>query len=350
MVLIHKAKDGQVKSSLRLDELHHELEIDSLVLRGSGASNILLCKVSFDCLVTDSSDVEHRDYLSFDLKIPGVNSEKEAIFSYDTVQTAFGSKENLYAALRYFYECGRDVANVDNVKHGTYPDYDPDSSSHDFFIRHSEQSLVAYLALPQAAAMLRNRLKTEIRGKYVNAASVKVYNMGLHMHSTKTCCAPCEYALLGLMNEAKGFKQGGIQLGFLANFQQACAVPNDQLGFTFPKQSAFRLLVTVTASNPDATHQKQPTYTVKKLKATETAPSRDILVKKQSTFQQIFSTMVGTKYDPRKLPAVSNLTDKTVVISGSKATSGSPGTANKAKVVRNVELAQVASQMAALKV
>ncbi len=352
MRLVHQRKNNEdnkkkAKNTLSLTALHHELEIDSLVLRKSGASNILLSKVSFDCLITDkrlTTDKpakEYRDYISFDLKIPGVNSDKEAVFSYEMVKEAFGSRENLYAALEYFYAVGRGIANQANHKHGIQPDYNPRYSKHDQYILHTEQLLIAYLALPEASAMLRNCLRTKIRGKYSEAASVKVYNMGLHMHSTKTCCAPCEYSLLGLMNAREGFKQGQKQLGFLPNFQQACSSLDEQLAFTFPKKSSFRLLVTVTASESDATHKQQPTYTRQELASSESTPLHVISVKAQTTFQCIFTTLLSAEYDPRKLAASSTLNDKTVGISGSKNTPGSSPTAKKVKEVREAELDQI---------
>jgi hypothetical protein len=205
MRLVHRTKTTHIiKNSLSLNRIHHELEVDSLHLSKSGSSNILLSKVSFDCLIITKSEKKYRDYLSFDLRIPGANTEEETVFSYDMIEKAYNGKVNLYETLKHFYTFGRSIANNEDHKHGHRPDYDSKSSKHDQYIRHTEQLLVAYLALPEAAKMLSNRLRLELRGKYADVNVVKVYNMGLHMHSTKTCCAPCEYSLIGLMNDNKG--------------------------------------------------------------------------------------------------------------------------------------------------
>ncbi len=334
MQLVHQTKTGQVKNSLPLDKIHHELETESLHLSGSGAANILVSKVSFDCLIVDKSGKEHREYLSFDLRVPGANTENEAVFSYDLIEKAYGSKANLYAAMKHFHTVGHAFANPQKQTHGHLPDYDAASPKHDQYIRHTEQMLVAYLATPQAAQMLCNRLRTELRGKYPDACQVKVYNMGLHMHSTKSCCAPCEYTLLGLMRDQQGLRQNGTLLGFLPNFTTVSALPNESLRFTLPKKSHFRLLVTVTASGPDADHRKKPTYTVKKQDVKTKVLPHVILVKDKSASAHIFETLLLNGYDARRLPPASTLGDKTVGISGSKATPGSRGTVTRVNTTR----------------
>jgi hypothetical protein len=350
MRLAHQT-NGKTKNSLSLGPIHHQLELDSFAISKSGASNILLSTLSFDCLISDHSGNKYWDYVVFDLRIPGINLKKDALFLYDTVEAAYGSKANLYAALGHFYQLGRSEVNACDHKHGHCPSYDPSSSKHDQYIRHTEQYLVAYLALPKAAAMLSNRLRTEIRGKYANAASVTIFNMGLHMHSTKTCCAPCEYCLIGLMNDRKGIKLKNLQLGFLLNFQSVCSLSDDErLAFILYKKTPFRLLVTVSVSEPDAHHQKQPTYTKMEIKPNCSIPSYDIFVKKIMASQSIFTVMLGSKFDRLALRSLSNLTDKTVVISGSKATPGSEGTINEVKTAREDEMKQLESMMSFLKI
>src|ERR1700722_6196348 len=107
MVLTHYAKDGRVKNSLHLGPIHKELELEYLALHRSGSSNILLSKLSFNCLITRVSGETFRDHLFFDLKIPGVNGAKEAVFSYDVIEATYGSKKNLYDTLKHFYDLGR---------------------------------------------------------------------------------------------------------------------------------------------------------------------------------------------------------------------------------------------------
>ena len=347
MVLTHYTKEGKIKNSLPLGPIHQELELESLALYSSGSSNILLSKMSFDCLITGASGETFRDYLCFDLKIPGVNGAKESVFSYDSIEATYGGKKNLYDTLKHFYDLGHQIAAPNGRGHGHHPDYDSTNSKHDQYIRHTEQLLVAYFALPEAAEMLCNRLRTEIRGKYPDASSVKVYNMGLHMQSTKTCCAPCEYSLVGLMNELNGFMLNGKPLGFLSNFKRICAVPNPQLLFTLPKKSPFRLLVTVSASGADADHQKQPTYSRSRLAVRDLAIDYKISVKHEFVSRTIFTAMLDSGYDARRLlpSSASTLIDKTIGISGSKATSGSYGTIEKTRKARDEEKKAVAVVM-----
>jgi hypothetical protein len=237
MRLVHKANDGRIKNALPLDRLHNELHLASLSLHNSGASNILIAKVSFDCMITERLGSTRRDYLFFDLRIPGTKTQSESVFSYELIRNAYGSSERLYAALAHFYRLGRASVNQPGHKHGHTPDYDHKVSKHDQYIRHTEQLLVAYLALPEAAVMLRNRLKIELRGKHPDASVCKVYHIGLHMHSTKTCCAPCEYSLIGLMNARKPFVQNKKNLGLLYNFQKAISAINETLRLTLPTHS-----------------------------------------------------------------------------------------------------------------
>ncbi len=254
------------------------------------------------------------------------------------IEKAYGSKSNLYQAIKHFYHVGRSLANPHNKKHGHVPDYDPKTSKHDQYIRHTEQFLVAYLALPEAAQMLYEHLFGAIRAKYSDAKTAKVYNMGLHMHSTKTCCAPCEYTLLGLMNKRKEFVLDGKSLGFLPNFIKICTLPNPTLQIKVPQKSPFRLIVTTSVIQSDAHHQKQPTYLCKPLKSDEPIPFYDLHVKSNKISQRIFTTMVNSSYDSRRLPLYPSLSDITVGISGSKISPGSEKTKKKARETRQKEL------------
>jgi hypothetical protein len=207
MRLVLKSKDNTIKHDFPLKHIHDDLASQFLTISNSGSSNILLSRVSFECLIsTIHGDI--RDRISFPLKIMGVNTDREPVFSYDWLVKKYGSKENLYATLKTLYDMGRSRVNPNKCKHGHQPDYDPDSSAHDQYIRHTEQLLAAYLCLPEASSLLCEQLRGIIRAKYNDATAVKVYNIGLHMHSTKTCCGPCEYTLLGLMNQRKRFEIG----------------------------------------------------------------------------------------------------------------------------------------------
>lgn len=110
MMLAHASKQGVIKKHLHLAPIHHELELDSLTLQNSGASNILVSKVSFDCLITTASGEEVRDYIHFDLRIPGTNTDDEGVLSYEILEKTYGGKAELYSVMKSFYTLGREVA------------------------------------------------------------------------------------------------------------------------------------------------------------------------------------------------------------------------------------------------
>jgi hypothetical protein len=226
MRLVHPSKDKTIKYAYPLKPIHDELATTSLAVWKSGASNILLSRMSFECLIKTSSGKEIRDRICFPLKIERANTEENSVLSYDMVVESYGSKENLYSAIERLFSKGRALANIEDHKHGHRPAYNPNLSKEDRFILHTEQLLAAFLLLPETAQMLCDQLRGAIRAENYKAVTVKVYNIGLHMHSTKTCCAPCEYALIGLMNEREGFMQNGQHLGFLHNFAKACVLPS----------------------------------------------------------------------------------------------------------------------------
>lgn len=354
MRLVHKTKDGVIKNSLSLEKIHNELEICSLNHQFSGASNILLTKVSVDCLVTKNKGQKIREYLTFDLRIPGANTDDQSVFLYDVVEKMYGDKPNLYAALKHFHDLGRSIINPQDHTHGHKVDYNPSSPKHDQYIRHTEQFIVAYLALPEAAEMLCNYLRVAVQSKHPGAPGVKVYNMGLHMHSTKLCCGPCESALIGLMNKTKapfpeteGGRADRRDFGFLHHFQQACSVPDERLTITFPRHSLFRLLVTVTATNIDADHRAQPTYTTIRLNPQDPVPTFDIDVKSSNISKQIFEGMLKLPYDQRRYPIPTGMY-ATLAISGSNATPGNLSTMSSVKNARDNEMKELAKQFSDL--
>jgi hypothetical protein len=356
MRLSHKTKAGVVKKELDLDKIHDDLRISSYALGiAGGASNVVLTKMSAEVLISFPDGSSVRDFIVFDLKIPGAG---EGI-SYDFLRDLYGDRANLYAAMKRFYYNGRSIANVAGHTHGVEPAYDCSSTAHDQYILHTEQMLVAYLAHPKASEMLVGRLRAEIRGKHPHAEATKVYNMSLHMHSTKTCCAPCEYALVGLMNSHGAInlpkkigadKNPILAVSFLHHFQEQSLIPSEIMSFTLPKTSPFQLFVTVTADAHDAAHKADLPVD------TEMADPRqsafEIALKHDpSAFQQIFQTKFSAPfyYDTalRMGLADTNLADKTVAMSGSTQTKGSGATIGKMKLMRKKE-GDVADLMARL--
>ena len=138
------------------------------------------------------------------------------------------------------------------------------------------------------------------------------------------------------MDDHTKFVQEKKRLGFLYNFAIAAIKQNETLTMRLPQNSLFRLIVTVTATQPDADHQKQPLYKKVTLKK-EDVPFYDILVKSRKASKSIFTTMIQPGYDKRRIPDSSNLSDMTVGISGSKQTPGSKRTMDKVSQSRKEE-------------
>ena len=306
--LEHRSKTGEIKNCLHLGKLHHELHISSLSIMASGSANIVLASLSFDTLI-EQPDRTSRRFISFDLQIP-----QEEVFSYAWIERIYGSKQKLYKVIGSLHDLGRRLTNPEDVTHGQRPSYAATSHYQDQLIRHTEQLLIAYLQLPGAAEMVGKRLISKIRSLEPGSTSAKIYNMTLHMHSTKTCCAPCEYTLVGWMNYGS----------FASHFSRFCRTKQDVLPLRLPQQSNFQLLVTVTASSCDKTHRAPP-----QLKRHPSAIKTAISVKNPLSSQKVFLTLFTLPYEKARLPLYQTLSNRTVVISGSDTTPGSIKTRRK---------------------
>ncbi len=320
MVVQHLGLDKKVLSKLDLGPIHRELEADCLgITRQEGASNVLLARVSFNCEITEAAQ-KIRDYLSFNLKIPG---DEDGVLTSDKMQEVWKGREAFFKSIGHFYALGRTIANPKGATHGPQPNYSRKDPTHDQFILHSEQIVVSYLASPESALMIKNYLKALIRGKYPGSTSAKVYNMGLHLHSKKTCCSACEYVLVGLMNSWDPV------LGFLPKFVQACEQEGDTLSLRVPQipelPGSFSILTTVTANEPDQTHRlaQERVYRRKDV-ALDSVPIDVIEVAAPLTARTIFTCVVNP-HVPRS-PLLHREIEGTVVISGSKKTKGSAST------------------------
>lgn len=336
MRLVHLSKNLFLKNHLNLDQIHYDLLAHSIELQDSGASNAALCKFSFNCLISEKEGGE-RTNIVFDFRIPGNNSIKEPVFHFDFVASLYEGKDLSYEVLKRLYLEGKRVANPQNHKHGHEPKYVVEGINHDQYIRHSEQHIVGYLAHPNGAEMLVTRLRTEIRSRYPNAVFAKVYNIGLHLHSTKTCCAPCEYNLIGLMN---------AEDLFLGNFKQIAQMTNDCLEFRFPVRNRFRLVCTVSGNHQNADHRSIPQFIKKNIQ--KQIPTFDISIKNDSSSRYIYTTFFPFSYDRRVVPVSRSLQDKTVCISGSNKSAGTQGTKNRVQKIRDEEMNEINEGMMVL--
>ena len=151
------------------------------------------------------------------------------------------------------------------------------------------------------------------------------------------------------MNDRLGIRVNRKQIGLFHNFTEFSKLPNERLSFTLPNHSSFKLAVTVTSTQSDADHRKQPEYTSRNLSIRERVPSFEIDIKTLSTFQHIFTTMLDNKYEVRKL-SPPFLSDITVAVSGSEATKGTSGTKRKVKETRETEIEEISDRLFLLRV
>lgn len=289
--------------------------------------NVLAAKMSAVVKVTTAEGHDVRSLISFNIKIPQLrkklDKDKTAeVFCYDDITALYGNTENLCVVMKNLYNLGRATANPSNAKHGHKPDYNPLTPGiHIQNERHTEQYLAAYLAHPDAAAMILARLRTEIRYQHPGSKAAKIYSMQLHMHSNKTCCACCEYSLVGLMNNTpyclfyEGHPDASLSITFTHNIALACATPSEALPLTLPEHTPFNLQVMVTADERDAHHSGT-------LKSTPTEPTLyAIQIKNPVPSTTIYQTLFNHSLDidkARKIDLVpKTLLDNTVFISGS---------------------------------
>lgn len=335
--LTRYSSKGDVKSTLSFKKTHKKLLASSHPLNNSGSSNILLTEVGCDCTIQTASD-KLDTFVSFPLRIPGSGPGSSPLFFYDALASPpyYQSKSTLYEAIEHFYCLGRSIANPRNTKHGHTPDYSGENPRQDQYVRHTEQFLVAYLALPEAAEGLLRRLVTEVRANHPLATSIKLHNLSLSLASTKTCCSPCEYTLLGLMNERDGIIQQDTLLGLLPNLQIACETLQTTLPISLSRNHPLRLFTTVFATENDGDHIKTSPLEKTELGEKELPVPYDIATHDPFSSSHLFRVLVKEPL-PHHLQPVSNLSDFSVIVSGSEKTPGSRSTRKKIIAERDCE-------------
>ena len=269
----------QLKWSFDIDQLHNELaaNLNDLTIEQSG--NKALASLTFEIKLFNNE----RTAITLPIKVPGFKTYTRTQAMHDV-----GSELKFLNLLKLYYETGRSIARMaPGAKHGHEPDYAIDaSSSHQQYINHSEQALVAYLSTPYAANYFCTALRTAIRGQDIAplGSEIKIYTIILHIHSTKTACGACEFVLTGLMNLTQASNPDITGLCMIEQYQQIFALENGYYRFTFPKkikagiapgiiaQPGVRLFTTYSADRCDTTHPVDWHYTP--LAYTDVQPTR----------------------------------------------------------------------------
>lgn len=283
MVIHDAAKNPRKRVELPIAPIHLRLSTAENWIRKEntaefGTQNLVAVDMSFEISWGNHTPNgnHRRDFITFPLRIPGKQ--------FYTVSDAFVDQENdlvqrretgvnptnhTYRLMRERYTKGH------NITGHNYCGYAPkfvDVQTDKQYTHHSEQALYTYLATQDGVKMLTNRLTTEIRGRGIASPgdTIKIYAVGLHIHSTKTPCGPCERSTVGVQNSqwhVPGEKAQFLELfmGELEN-RSSAPLPNQQhsiLNFTYPGQykgrapheRGPRMFTTYTANTHDKDHK-----------------------------------------------------------------------------------------------
>lgn len=355
---VHKSKNDAIKFQFSLDTSQHGLR-ETLNQLPHEDGNSIVANISFEIAIVDSTGNKKRDIITFPLKIPAslpaqCSTSRQTENSQDISYSYVKEKQSLQS-LGELYRHGLTV--VGGHSHGPAVDYSGKKRAQEQYIYHTEQILAAYLCKPEASTMLVNRLISEIRAKYSDldfGTTIKLYNSIISFHSNKTPCAPCEYVMVGLQNSYSivtnrftGFTR--LLEQELDRRTEACTQnqPNNHLKFNYPKRNkqnpdndeTIQLFFLYTADETDAGHKvpvvpsdplfndNQPTY---------------IATKSPSKNPHIFLANYGKTLDEANLNSgQSDLSQRSVLVSGSTGTKQNKQKAEHAKELKNQELDSV---------
>ena len=276
--LVHKAKNGTVKYQYSIAEIHNQLR-STLTAETGNQGNIVVADLSFEISITDPDPAKNekkRLHVTFPMKIPRYNRDKQDLTQADCYSSSDIQVARPLQLLKKLYTTGRKICNVGEIDHGQKPKYDG-SPADGQLVRHSEQSLAAFLCTQEAVAMIANRISAALRSNYPDLAYgsiVKIYTAVLHIHSNKTPCGACEDVLIGLQNTYQPDEiQGGRLIGFTECLENELRrktqahinhEPNESFKFKFPamdkpakpaRERGVRFFTTYSADNCDATHR-----------------------------------------------------------------------------------------------
>lgn len=337
----------QFQNKIPLKSIHKEMEDCHHSLYNSGSKNIALCRMGFNCQVVMVGGQRVTKYFSFDLRFPSNGNSPVTIhpthpnhFSPDGIvlvpealehASAYGGRQQLFNRIQAFNTLGRGICNPGNVKHGNQPNYNNIGNVKNVdlsYIRHSEQMLVASLALPQSAQLLKNQISTLIRGEFSQALNATILGIGIHLNQNKTCCGACEYSLVGLMNNT--------HQGLIPNLRNACINQQETLGLQIAPANTFRFISTVAAKENDATHNTNTTFN--RQSSSVSSPLQTIIDMTQQTSSQKVYTTIFYTHDQRNAPPSPPSFDGSTIISGSKVSKGTAGTIQASLALKNDSL------------
>lgn len=364
--LVHKAKNGTIKSQYNIAEIHNQLR-STLTAETGNQGNIVVANLSFEISIADPIQTEiqtekKRLHITFPIKIPRYNRDNQDLTQADCYSFSDIRAARPLQLLTKLYTAGRNICNPTNIAHGQKPKYDG-SPTDGQLVRHSEQSLAAYLCTPEAVVMIANRISVELRSNYPNLAYgsiIKIYTAVLHIHSNKTPCGACEDVLIGLQNT---YKPDEIQVGRLIGFTERLEnelqrktqahishEPNESFQFKFPamnkpaklaRERGIRFFTTYSADSIDMTHKIAQIAKIQ-VKPGDDDASTPIPTRTRKYSNRLwvanFGSAMPEQFQQEYQPDASQ---RTTFLSGSNETAATASTKTKVTRISNRELQEL---------
>lgn len=355
LIIKDNSRNDIRKGILYITSIHNNLGISENSLRienakALGNMNFVVADITFRISTGNHKDDHQRTFITFPIKVPGkiVYSMTHAIEDIqkhlDNINSEQDAKEYIYKLMKERYQKGHNIAGENRCGH--IPQFE-DVKGDAQYTHHSEQALLNYLATPQAAEMLLNRLSAEIRAQDLSkhGDTVKIYSIILHLHSTKTPCGPCERSVIGVHHSAyrentQEKKQFLLRLVEETIIRRKADKTFERypIQFTYPKRCSrdgedrmfygIEMTTTYTANTHDADHRKTYQGDLKEeliLRSTLKARNHIYVVNNKAeldedylnqidsslTFRTLFtSASVSNKYSPEALDRTKTCIDE----------------------------------------
>ena len=266
----HSAQHPHKNFDLNIAEIHRNLRLVENQMRGVavnvGAQNYVVAAITFEVSVGDRQADQHRRVgITFPIKVPSAE-----VYSFTNACAAVrrdlaedprrrpynpsvDGRAETYAYMSSLFRRGQ--AKLGEYTCGPRNPAFRGGQGMAQAIRHSEQWLYMYLNTRTGVQELVSRLTTTIRGRGLAnyGDQVKVYSVGLHLHSTKTACGVCETSMVGMQNT----QVDGQIVSFLSLLQNELRVrqaPASTLRFTHSPRNGIHMYTSYTANQIDGHH------------------------------------------------------------------------------------------------
>lgn len=245
--LVHHSRKTQIeKSRFVLSAVHAELRQALARMEQPQVGNIAAAAITFELKILRN---DKRLFYTIPIKVSG----KPVFTISDTLNLGEDDLQSVLDDLKAMHTAGKQAHG--GHKHFQTPKYD-NTAGDAQLINHSEQPLYYYLKTEVGASTIVNRLIAELRGKDLIAfgEEIKVSNIAVHLHSTKTPCGPCETVIAGaqcLGDITQALKDAFIRRSYIkTNTNANISTSSESYHFSFPKK-ALRLVTSYSADTKD---------------------------------------------------------------------------------------------------